>query len=212
MKRRIVAGLLVLHGLAHVNAGMLASDSATPGAALVVPGQRLGVAMPTTLWGVAMLGFVVAGVSLLGLAPRWVRWRLCAMAAVAGSLSLVALYRPPTMIPAILIDLALIAFLVGAARADEWNERPPHGVDSHTSRLARAAHIGGRTIVFAFVAYLAVLVVSRPWHMRSGVTSAELRRSLPGDEVQAPESRYRIDHGVTVNAPIDSVWPWIAQL
>jgi hypothetical protein len=63
-----------------------------------------------------------------------------------------------------------------------------------------------------FVGYLAILVVSRPWHMRWGVTNTELRSTLPGDSVQALVSRYRIDHGVTINAPVDSVWAWVAQL
>ena len=48
--------------------------------------------------------------------------------------------------------------------------------------------------------------------MRWGVTTAELRSVLPGDERQASPARYRIDHGVTVNARSDSVWAWVSQL
>jgi hypothetical protein len=212
MKRRIAGGALVLHGLAHVNAGMLASDSATPGAAVASTGPHLGVAVPTALWGAAMIGFVVAGVALAGLAPRWVRWRSWAWAATTSSLALLAMYRPPTMTPAIVIDLALLALLISVAKKEAWDERPVHAVTAHDHRVRRAAHAAGRAVAFAFVGYLAALVVWRPWHMRWGVTNAELRSVLPGDDTQAPIPRYRIDHGVTVNAPPDSVWPWVAQL
>jgi hypothetical protein len=34
---------------------------------------------------------------------------------------------------------------------------------------------------------------------------------LPGDEL-VTDARYRVDHGVTIQAPADSVWPWLVQL
>jgi hypothetical protein len=87
MKRGIVGGLLIAHGLAHVNAGMLASDAATPGAAAGGTVRGLAVWIATGLWGVAMVGFVVAGIALIGLAPRRVKWRPWTLTAVIGSLA-----------------------------------------------------------------------------------------------------------------------------
>lgn len=211
MKRGIVGGLLIVHGLAHVNAGMLASDSATPGA-VIDAGRGLGVGVATILWGTAMVGFVVAGMALSGFAPRWVRWRPVALVAAIGSLLLFAAYGPPTMMPAVFIDLAAGALALLTARNETWNERPRHDVSVHAHRTARAAHVVGHGAVLAFVAYLAVLVALRPWHMRWGVTNEELRSALPGDSAQAVVSRYRMDHGVTIAAPAESVWAWVAQL
>jgi hypothetical protein len=34
---------------------------------------------------------------------------------------------------------------------------------------------------------------------------------LPGDEF-VPVANYRIDHAVTINAPPESVWPWLVQI
>jgi hypothetical protein len=212
MKRGIVGGLLIVHGLAHVNAGMLASDAATPGAAGGAVTRGLGVWMATGLWGVAMVGFVVAGIALFGWAPRQVKWRPWTLAAVIGSLALFVEFRPPTMVPGMVIDLALASLAFLTLGKDAWNERPRHDAAAHRHVLARVAHHIGRGVALAFVGYLAVLVVLRPWHMRWGVTTAELRSVLPGDERQPSPARYRIDHGVTVNAPRDSVWAWVSQL
>jgi hypothetical protein len=45
----------------------------------------------------------------------------------------------------------------------------------------------------------------------TGATAAELRTPLPGDELlDRPSILW--DHGLTVRAPAQRVWPWIAQL
>jgi hypothetical protein len=211
MKRGVVGGLLIVHGLAHVNAGMLASDAATPGSHSAISGWEGSVWVAAILWGIAMVGFVVAGTALLGLAPRWAKWRPSAVAAVVGSLALAAVYRPPTMIPAIVIDLAVAALALGTRNDTTWNERS-HGAAAHRRRAGRVFHVTSRAVALAFVGYLAVLVVLRPWHMRWGVSDAELTSALPGDDVQAANPRYRIDHAVTIAAPADSVWAWLAQI
>jgi len=54
-------------------------------------------------------------------------------------------------------------------------------------------------------------VLLRPWHMRWGMSRAELEMQMPGDELVSGGA-YRIDHGITIHAPADSVWPWLAQL
>jgi hypothetical protein len=58
----------------------------------------------------------------------------------------------------------------------------------------------------------AVLVAGSLWiSRRSGVTSADLKRKLPGDSIVV-HSNWTIDRAAVLNAPIDKVWPWIEQL
>ncbi|HET6626430.1 MAG TPA: hypothetical protein VFG63_08565 [Nocardioidaceae bacterium] len=44
-----------------------------------------------------------------------------------------------------------------------------------------------------------------------GATQQEAEESLPGDEVVG-QSKYRSTRAVTVNAPVELVWPWLVQL
>ena len=46
---------------------------------------------------------------------------------------------------------------------------------------------------------------------RRGVRDDELQQAFPGDEL-VPEPRWQYLHGITVNAPPATVWPWVAQL
>jgi hypothetical protein len=51
----------------------------------------------------------------------------------------------------------------------------------------------------------------RPWCARWGATDAELQAALPGDElVAAPQAV--TTRAITVNAPAEAIWPWLAQL
>ena len=52
--------------------------------------------------------------------------------------------------------------------------------------------------------------VARPWYLSWGSTQEELGRGLPGDEI-VPGGR-RQTRAITVQAPADQVWPWVAQL
>jgi len=46
---------------------------------------------------------------------------------------------------------------------------------------------------------------------RSGVTDAEVARSLPGDEL-VPDAQHAIDRAATIPVPAAAVWPWLVQL
>ena len=46
---------------------------------------------------------------------------------------------------------------------------------------------------------------------RSGVSDAELARTLPGDDL-VPSARLVTDHATVLDASRESVWPWIEQL
>jgi hypothetical protein len=51
----------------------------------------------------------------------------------------------------------------------------------------------------------------RPWFLRWGATDEELRRSLPGDELE-PQPRFLSTRAITIEAPPEEVWPWLAQM
>jgi hypothetical protein len=53
-------------------------------------------------------------------------------------------------------------------------------------------------------------LVIRPWHLRWGAEPGDEQRELPGDEL--PEGGTQILHAVTIEAPVEEVWPWLAQL
>jgi hypothetical protein len=53
--------------------------------------------------------------------------------------------------------------------------------------------------------------VIRPWHLRWGTIDDEADRALPGDEL-VPDAQLCATHAVTIDAPIDRVWPWLVQI
>ncbi len=63
--------------------------------------------------------------------------------------------------------------------------------------------IGGFTTLY--------LMVIRPWHLKWGTRADEAQRSLPGDEL-VPKPQINATHAITIAAPIEQVWPWIAQI
>jgi hypothetical protein len=51
----------------------------------------------------------------------------------------------------------------------------------------------------------------RPRLLRSGATPEEEKRALPGDDL-VPAPGWQATRAVTVEAPVEEVWPWIAQM
>lgn len=51
----------------------------------------------------------------------------------------------------------------------------------------------------------------RPWHLRWGATDDEVTMTLPGDEL-VKRPTLNTTRAITVDAPPEKVWPWIAQL
>lgn len=88
---------------------------------------------------------------------------------------------------------AAVASIGAVARAVLSRRRPPP--------LALPGTVG--TALYA----LAI----RPWHMRWGSEPGDERLPLPGDD-QFPEDGTQILHAVTIDAPVEEVWPWLAQL
>jgi hypothetical protein len=51
----------------------------------------------------------------------------------------------------------------------------------------------------------------RPWHLHWGAAQDEAQRSYPGDEF-LPEAKMVAIHAITIEAPPQLVWPWLAQI
>ncbi len=184
---RVVTGvLLILHGLAHASAGMWATDTG-------------GHMLVTVLWEGATLGFMAAGAGLIGVEVLHRRWRLFITIAALSSLTLLLLYGHPLFIVGIAADFAAIGLAIA------------------TSQIAikqNAAMQAGRALRFcliALIAYTGVVIGLRPWHSSWGSTRSERQMVMIGDPPLG-ESHYRIDHAVTINAPVDSVWRWVEQI
>jgi hypothetical protein len=80
--------------------------------------------------------------------------------------------------------------------------------------VARAALSRRRPSPLALLGTVATALyalVIRPWQLRWGSERGEQQLALPGDEL-LPEGGTQILHAVTIDAPVDDVWPWVAQL
>ena len=69
----------------------------------------------------------------------------------------------------------------------------------------------GAGIAVAAGAAAGGLLLARRWQLRWGATDQELAEPLPGDELIARPG-LTATRALTVRAPADRVWPWIAQL
>ncbi|HEY0387316.1 MAG TPA: hypothetical protein VGC71_02630 [Gaiellales bacterium] len=52
----------------------------------------------------------------------------------------------------------------------------------------------------------------RPWMRRWGATRDEAETALPGDELLADAPWAKQTRAITIDAPVDAVWPWLAQI
>jgi len=76
---------------------------------------------------------------------------------------------------------------------------------AHRRRPSVAATIG----TTAGGLYLATV---RPWMRKCGATKAETETVLPGDEFVQDAPWAEQTRAVTIAAPVDEVWPWLAQI
>jgi hypothetical protein len=60
-------------------------------------------------------------------------------------------------------------------------------------------------------ASIAALALARRRYLRWGSTTEELAMALPGDEL-VPDANITATRAISIAAPADQVWPWIAQL
>jgi len=65
--------------------------------------------------------------------------------------------------------------------------------------------------VAAATAIGAYLLVVGPWQRRWGATDAEVDMPMPGDE-RIPGANFATTRAITIQAPPEKVWPWLAQM
>jgi hypothetical protein len=82
-----------------------------------------------------------------------------------------------------------------------------------TSAVAMLGDVAGFLVVLtAVVAAIAgYLTLIRPWQVRWGATGDEAQRPMPGDGLLGPGAG-STTRAVTIGAPAEQVWPWLAQL
>jgi hypothetical protein len=191
--RRLFGSLLILHAAAHAGAGVWATG--------IRPGWGV-----TLLWFIATTAFLIAGIGLLGVERVDRHWRPIANVGAIASLGLLAVYVHPVFMVGAAIDGAILITSVPFVRPILVRQIgvPTHPAHRHLPTLGTAA-------AAVCAAYISGMILLRPWHTSWGVSAAEASTLASGEESLA-DARYRVDHGLTIHAPADSVWPWLAQI
>lgn len=189
---RILGWLVIAHGLGHAVLPMRGS---------LAPLLTSGDWVPAALYGACMVGFVAAGLGMLGQRPF--DRAISPLLVMASAWSLVAIFRfgDPNLWVGALGDGLLL--LVGLWRAFAgWPAHPAH---------RRLWHVAAVTAAFVFVSYVGVAAFTYPAHRTWGSTPAELAMALPGDP--APRARaFEVQHAITINALPEDVWGWLVQM
>ena len=188
---RILGWVVIAHGLSHAVLPMRGSL-----APLLV-----GDWIPVALYSVSMVGFVAAGLGVLGLRPLdRVTSPLLVLASGLSLVALVALDDSRLWVGA-LADVALL--LIGLWRAFVgWPRHPSH---------RRIWHVAAVTAGFVLVSYVGVAAFAYPWHRSWGSTAAELQMPLRGD-ADPRDPALEVQHAITINAPAEDIWVWLVQL
>jgi hypothetical protein len=69
----------------------------------------------------------------------------------------------------------------------------------------------GRAGLVVAGGYLAALTATRGWHQHWGAAEDEITKPLPGDGL-IPDPGLDSTHAITIHAPADQIWPWLAQM
>src|SRR5207248_2313440 len=101
--------------------------------------------------------------------------------------------------PSVVLDLFVASSIVAVMTG--WLFRPWTGLN----RLLQLLMALGAILPWVY------LLTVRPWHHRWGATSEVNTKQLPGDEL-VPQPEIQSTRAITVNAPAEEVWPWLAQV
>jgi hypothetical protein len=206
---RIAIGLLlVFHGLAHA----------------VLPLRGIVVYPWPGLWRSDLVP-VYSTLLLFGFSGALI----ALFAAGLGVLGSRVLGRYAVDLVSLGIAASVIALVAGWSRASWWGL----GLDALIAGSVAAAHNVGLAPVFAdeppppatwnlrrlvaeamligLAGYMAAATALWPWHRTWGATDEEQIMSLPGD-ARDRDPAYELIHAVTIDAPADTVWPWLAQM
>lgn len=104
-------------------------------------------------------------------------------------------------------DLTYAILDFGAEAVEENPVLDPPARD--TRPLGATMEAAGGAVAIVATVIGSPLLRSR--YNRWGATQAECRAALPGDEL-VPDPRLESTRAITIDAPPDAVWPWLAQL
>jgi hypothetical protein len=73
-----------------------------------------------------------------------------------------------------------------------------------------------KTIIVSGIEIIVVLallypILIEPWHLSWGAIKEEQKMDLPGDDL-SPDPNIRSTRAITINAPVEDVWPWLVQI
>ena len=188
---RILGWLVIAHGFSHAVLPMRGSLAPVPD----------GDWIPVGLYGISMVGFVAAGLGILGLRPF--DRAISPLLVLASAESLVAIYvlGDRGLWLGAAFDVALL--LTGLWRAYRgWPAHPTHRWFWHAAAV---------TVGVMLVSYVGVAAFSYPFLRTWGSTRSELAMPLPGD-VEQRDPALELQHAVTIDAPAEDVWAWLIQL
>jgi hypothetical protein len=189
---RVLGWLVIAHGVSHAVLPLRGS---------LGPSIAIDDWIPVGLYATGMVGFVTAGLGLLGLKP--LDRAISPLLVLASGLSLIAIVRfaDPTLWFGAVCDAVLL--LLGLWRAvGGWPTHPSHGPRYHAIGMAAG---------FGLLAYVASTSVLYPWHRTWGSTREELLMSLPGDAVLR-DAALETQHAITIDAAPEEVWPVMLKL
>jgi hypothetical protein len=190
---RVLFGLLlILHGLSQAVLPLRGAG------APVFPDTDW---MPVVLYAIATIGFVIAGLGVLGVRPM--DRAISETMVLASIYSLVGLWRlgHADLWAGAVLDLVLVA--VGLWRGFAgWFPRTPY-----QTRRQMAGTAAGLLVL----GYVVISTIMWAHHRAWGTSVEEQRMALPGDPPDR-DPRFDIQHAVTVNATPAEVWPWLLQL
>lgn len=189
---RVLGWLVIAHGLSHAVLPLRGS---------LGPSIAVDDWIPVGLYAIGMIGFVAAGLGILGFKP--LDRAISPLLVLSSGLSLVALVRfaDPTLWFGAACDAALL--LLGLWRAyGGWPAHPSHGPRWHAAGIVAG---------LALLVYVAGTSVLYPWQRTWGSTRDELAMPLPGDRPDRDQA-LELQHAITIAATPDEVWPWMLQL
>ena len=192
---RIALGVaLVLHGLANAVIPLRGADQLAP-----------GVWSPAiiTLYEAAILGFIAAGLGILGVRPLSRIVVFGSVVAATASLLAWSIMQQSDLWVGLLLNATLPVLAA-------WWSQSARAVTRETTRRSRR-RLAGDALGLGLFAWMAVSSLLWPWHRAWGTEPAEWVLPLPGDRNPRTPA-LELLHGVTIDAPPDVVWSWLIQL
>jgi hypothetical protein len=67
------------------------------------------------------------------------------------------------------------------------------------------------SLILVFLLLLAYFILFRPWQLKWGATTVEIKRTMPGDEIVFRPT-FNDTRAVTIFATAENIYPWIIQM